>query len=77
MMQSLLDYFRKLYALPHYRWQRKNRHTATAVDTPLLRALQGLSIKSQERGANPRLPTTRPAEPHFGRRERVQNYGRE
>lgn len=76
MMQRMIDRL-KMFFRPAANWRKRDRFATPPVDTPLLRDLQGLAIKSQNRGANPRLPTTRPAEPHFGRRERVQDYGRE
>lgn len=76
-MQRMIDRLRMFFWPTPASWRRRDRFATPPVDTPLLRDLQGLAIKSQNRGANPRLPTTRPAEPHFGRRERVQDYGRE
>ena len=43
------------------------------VESGLLRSLRKLEVKSQGRAGNARLPVTRPAEQHFGRRDRVQH----
>ncbi len=76
-MQRIIDRLRILLWPAAAVWRKRDRFATPPVDSPLLRDLQKLTIKSQNRGANPRLPATRPAEPHFGRRERVQDYGRE
>lgn len=73
MVQKIFSWFNNALRLKASGWHKRDRFAPAVIETPLLRDLQSLSIKSQNRSATERLPPTRPAEAHFGRRERVQH----
>lgn len=73
MVRKIFAWFNLARFIGAARWQKRDRFSHPVIETPLLRDLRSLSIKSQNRSATERLPPTRPAEAHFGRRERVQH----
>lgn len=54
-------------------WEMRDRFDHDIIDSDLYQALMSLEIVAENRAATERLPATRPAVQHFGRRDRVQH----